>query len=113
MFRNLKQEEQADYIDLATDLLPLIAMPGFSPTLGAYRSDDLIGWILHKANEPDVHLLIIDQIEPLLATFERMQTVEFFQMAGQIEPRRPVVLLTYLSHEVQEAAFPMERLQTV
>ncbi len=100
----------ACYINLAADLMPRTTMPDFSPTLGAYGPDNLTEWILHEANQVEVHFLIIDQIEPLLATFGRAQAVQFFQMVSQTEPRKPVVLVTYLKKQIEEAAFPIERI---
>jgi hypothetical protein len=100
----------ACYINLATDLLSQITAPDFSPTLGAYAPDNLTEWLLHKADQMDVQFLIIDQIEPLLATFGRAQTVQFFQMVSRAEPRKPVVLVTYLRKQIEEAGFPIERI---
>ena len=57
------------YIDLATDLLPQTTMLDFTPALGAYGPDDLVGWIMQEAAKEDARLVVVDQIEPLLATF--------------------------------------------
>lgn len=107
--QQISSRSKARYIGLTTDLLPQTTMIGFSPTLGAYGPDDLASWILHQAINDDP-FVIVDQIEPLLATFGRTQVVRFFQMIGQAEPRNPVILVTYLEKEVKESAFPEERL---
>jgi len=101
---------QADYIDLAVDLLPKIAMPGFSPTLGAYDADDLKDWILDKSYKPGVNFVIVDNIEPVLTTFGRVKVVEFFQIVSLVEPIAPMILVTYLTKQVKDANFPAERL---
>ncbi len=101
---------QARYVDLATDLLSKITKPDFFPTLGAYGPEDLTDWILEEAYKPDTSVLVMDQIEPLLATFGRAKATQFFQMISQIEPRTPIILVTCLSKQVEQSAFPKERL---
>lgn len=98
------------YIDLATDLLPKVAVPGFSPTLGAYDAYDLKNWVLEKSYQPDINFVIIDNIEPMLATFGRAKAIEFFQIASLVEPIAPIILVTYLTKQVEDAGFPTERL---
>ena len=104
------EQLQARYIDLATNLLPQTTAPNFSPTLAAYGPDDLTKWILHEADKTDAPFLIVDQIEPLLATFGRAQAVQFLRMVSQAEPRNPVIFVTYLKKQVEEAVFPAKRL---
>jgi hypothetical protein len=104
------EQLQAQYVDLAVSLLPKTTLVDFHPTLGAFSSDDLVRWILSEANSPDVHLLVVDQIEPLLATFGRVQAVEFFRMVSRVEPKNPVILVTYLKAQVEEARFPKAKL---
>jgi len=99
----------ARYIDLAGDLMPRMTLPEFSPTLGAFGPDNLAKWLMHEADQLEVRFLIVDQIEPLLATFGRTQAVLFFSMVSRAEPRRPVILVTYLKKQIQEAVFPAER----
>ena len=107
------KEVEARYVDLASDLLPHTAEPGFFPTLGAYGPDDLATWLTKEARNPETASLIVGQIEPLLATFGRGQVVWFFQSLAQMELRKPVCLVTYLKNQVSEANFPDERLLIV
>jgi hypothetical protein len=100
----------ARYVDLEDDLMPRMTLPDFSPTLGAFGPDNLAEWIMHQADQPEVHFLVVDQIEPLLATFGRTQAVSFFSMMSRAEPRRPVILVTYLKKQIQEAVFSTERI---
>lgn len=104
------EELEARYIDLATELLPQTVMPNFSPTLGAYGPDDLIKWMICETGRADVRYLVIDQIEPLLATFGRAQVMQFFRMVSQAEPREPIFLITYLKKQIEGASFPTKRL---
>lgn len=108
--RMVSDQLQAYYINLATDLLPKVAIPGFSPTLGAYDAYDLKNWILEKSYQPDVNFVVIDNIEPILATFGRAKAIEFFQIASLVEPIAPIILITYLTKQVEDAGFPTERL---
>ena len=71
---------------------------GNNPSIGA------------EAAKEDARLVVVDQIEPLLATFGRTQVVHFFRMIGQAEPRNSVILVTYLEQELEESAFPKDRL---
>lgn len=100
---------QARYIDIPIDLLPQIATPGFSPTLGAYDAGDFKNWVLDKSYQPDVKFIIVDNIEPLLATFGSVNATEFFQIAGLVEPLTPVILVTCLTKQIKDANFPPER----
>lgn len=104
---------QARHINLTDVLLPQIAQPDFFPTLGAYGPEDLTDWILEEAYKPDASFLIIDQIEPLLATFGRAKATQFFQMVSQIEPKTTIILVTFLARQVEQSAFPKERLLLV
>lgn len=108
--RVVSHQLQAHYIDLATDLLPQIVMPNFSPTLGAYDARDFKNWILDASYKPDVNYIIVDNPEPLLATFGRAKTAEFLQIISLIEPLAPVILVTYLSKQIETSNFPSERL---
>jgi len=101
---------QAHYIDLATELLPITTRPDFSPTLGAYSPENLVQYLMHESGKANLSLLVIDQIEPLVSTFGRARAVLFFQMVGQAEPLKPVILFTYLKKQLEEANFPPERL---
>jgi len=101
---------QAKYINIASEVLPETALAGYSPTLGAFGPDDLIEFILVAANRADVKFLILDQPEPLLSTFGRAGVILFFRMLNQVEPLMPVVLVTYLSKQIEEANFPKERI---
>jgi hypothetical protein len=108
--QSASEKLRARYIDLATELLPTTTRPDFSPTLGAYSPENLVRYIMHESGKANSPLLIIDQIEPLVATFRRAGAVQFFQMVGQVEPIEPVILVTYLWKQVEEANFPRERL---
>lgn len=104
---------QARYLNVNSEILSELAKPGFFPTLGAYGPEDFIGWILELSNEPGGAILIVDQIEPLLATFGRTKTMQFFQMLSQIEPKIAVVIVTFLAKQVEQSSFPEERLLTL
>ncbi len=99
-----------EYINLASGLLHKTVQSEFSPTLGAYGPEDLIEYILGGANNSEVKLLIVDQIEPLLSTFGRTKAVLFFRMLSQSEPLKPVILITYLRKQIDEAHFPKVRI---
>lgn len=101
---------QARYIDIAAELLPITTKPDFSPTLGAYGPDNLVQYIMRESGKANLSLLIVDQIEPLVSTFGRARAVQFFQMISQAEPLKPVILITYLKKQLEEASFPPERL---
>lgn len=100
----------ANYVNLASDLLPRMVQSKFTPTLGAYGPDDLIKYIIGCANKSEVTLLIVDQIEPLISTFGRSQAVHLFRMLCNVEPLKPVILITYLKKQVDEASFPKDRI---
>lgn len=103
-------QPHALYIDATTDLLPKVVMPDFFPTLGAYDRGDFKDWILEKSYQPELDFVIIDNIEPLLATFGQIKATKFFQIASIVEPLAPVILVTYLIKQVKDANFPTERL---
>jgi hypothetical protein len=99
-----------NYVSLASELLPGLVQRKFSPTLGAFGPDDLIKYIISCANKSEVKLLIVDQIEPLISTFGRSQAVNYFRMLCNVEPLKPVILITYLKRQVDEGSFPKDRI---
>ncbi len=101
---------QARYINLTTELLPRTTRADFSPTLGAYDPENLVKYIMNESDKVKSSMLIVDQIEPLVATFGRAGAVQFFYMISQAEPLKPVILVTYLLKQIEEASFPSERL---
>jgi len=108
--KRVEKRLQANYIDIASELLPKIIEDQFTPTLGAFGPEDLVQYISNTANRADVKYLLIDQVEPLLSTFGRKKAVLFFQMLSQMEPLRQVVLFTYLKKQIEEARFTKERI---
>lgn len=108
--RAVSEQLPAHYVDITTDLIPQIITSDSLPTLGAYGPSNLVEWILRETEQMGERFLIIDQIEPLLATFGQAQAIRLFQMVGQIEPRKPVILVTYLDKQIEKAAFPVERI---
>lgn len=106
----VSKQLKANYINLAVELLPETTKDNFSPTLGAYGPDDLIKYVLESANCKEINFLIIDQIEPLLSTFGRAKVAVFFRMLSQAEPLKPVLIVTYLKKQIDEAVFPKERI---
>jgi AAA+ ATPase superfamily predicted ATPase len=110
VIQRLSEQLQASYFSLASDLLSETVREGFSPTLGAFGPDDLIEHILTVANRADIKHIIFDQTEPLMATFGRAGAITFFRMLSQVEPLSPVIFVTYLGKQIEEANFPKERI---
>ena len=94
------QQLNATYIDASVELLPRIT----SPVLGAYGPDDFLRWIKGEASKSKI--LCVDEVEPLLATFEKQGAQDFFQMLGSIEPKQPIIVVTRLEKLLKNARFP-------
>ncbi|MAU00657.1 MAG: hypothetical protein CL608_26225 [Anaerolineaceae bacterium] len=67
-------------------------------------------WIIRLATNEHTPFLIFDQIEPLIATFGRSNSIEFFKLASLIEPKIPTIIFTYLEKQIKDANFPSDRL---
>ena len=110
LIQHISEQVHANYFSLDSDLLPNTVREGFSPTLGAFAADDLIEYILTVANRTEPKYVIFDQAEPLVATFGRAGAISFFRMLSQVEPLSPVIFVTYLGKQLEEANFPKERI---
>jgi len=98
------QQLNATYVDASTELLPGIT----SPVLGAYGPDDFLKWIKGEASNSKI--LCVDEVEPLLATFEKQGARDFFQILGSIEPKQAIIIITRLEKSLKGARFPDNRI---
>jgi hypothetical protein len=57
--------------------------------------------------------VVVDDAEPLIATFGRSKAQAFFEALALLEPRTPLVIVTYLDYLAQSAHFPNERILKV
>ena len=104
---SLAAELGLTHIDLTDELLPKLTDASPKP-LGVFTPDDLIAWLHDKAYDSSSPI-IIEGIEPLLATFPKPRAQEFFRRAADLSVRSPVVLATYLTILVQASGFPSDR----
>jgi hypothetical protein len=107
--KNVSQPLQAKYINIAEGLLPQTIETDYSPTLGAYGPDDFIRYITDEANNPTTRFLFIDQLEPLLSTFGQNNVIIFFQKIIYAEPLKPIIIISYLQNQLEQARFPKDR----
>jgi hypothetical protein len=98
------QQLNVTYVDASVELLPRIT----SPVLGAYGPDDFLRWIKGEASKSKI--LCVDEVEPLLATFEKQGARDFFQMVGSTEPKQPIIVVTRLEELLKNARFPGNRI---
>ena len=97
------------YIDLLGELATKLTDDPMKP-IGVFAPDDLIEWIQQQSYIPNSPPIIIDEIEPVLATFTKLRVVGFFRFAARLDPRVPVVLISHLDDLVSAAAFPHDRI---
>ena len=96
-------------IDLSAEKLVPLAEGDPSRGLGVFGPAELADWLGRRAREPGVDYVVVARLEPLLATFGRRHVARFFDIAGRLEPRRPILLFTYLREQVEEAESMKDR----
>lgn len=105
---SLAAELGLTHIDLTEELLPKLTDASPKP-LGVFNPDDLITWLRDKAYDSSSPI-IIEGIEPLLATFPKPRAQDFFRLVADLNVRSPVILATYLGTIVQASGFPSDRI---
>lgn len=100
---------QGTYIHILDALSPQLTDKRGLYSLGICEYPDLIKWILELSYKSTNSCLIVNKIEPLVATFGRGNATEFFQALGDIEPKVPIIWFTYLDHQLIDANFPTSR----
>ncbi|HUN06415.1 MAG TPA: hypothetical protein PLQ56_07430 [Aggregatilineales bacterium] len=101
---NLAKAYGLIYVDITQELLPLL-----QHKLGVYDHIDFADHALAQIRQLQ-NGLIVDEVEPLLATFGKQKTSAFFQRLTQLEPIHPLILVTRLTGFVQNANFAPARL---
>lgn len=97
----------------ASDVLVLDAVSAvtqkeaFAP--GAFNSQDLADCIIELSDEHG-QIICLDDIDPLVATLGEIGAHSFFQLARNITPRYPVILVTALGKLAEAAGFDRDRL---
>lgn len=103
--RPISQQIKFLYIDITQDLLPHLPEP-----VGAYDHYNLLRYLLDSANSNDQAGVLVDSIEPLLSTFGKNKAKSFFEAISHVEPRTPIILVTYLREIVNLAHFPQSKI---
>lgn len=109
LMKSLAGQLGVRYIDLLVELLPELGDTAEKP-LGVFGPDDLDQWIRRRSYEPSSPPILIDAIEPLLATFSKPEAIGFFRLAANFNARAPVVVVSHLSAIVGAAGFPADRI---
>ncbi len=97
------------YIDLLVELMSDLGDTAGKP-LGVFGPDDLDEWIRRRSYEPLSPPILIDAIEPILATFSKPEAIGFFRLAANSNARAPVVVVSHLGALISAAGFPSERI---
>lgn len=94
-------------MDLTFELIPELTENSPKP-LGVFSSDDLVNWLRNKAYR-GAPPMIVEGLEPLLATFTKPRVQAFFRLASDLDVHSPLILVTYLGPLVQASGFPSDR----
>lgn len=95
--------------DLLVELLPRLTDDSEKP-LGVFGPDDLADWILHLSYVANSPPILINEVEPILATFRKPEAERFFQLAANLDPRAPVVIISHVGELIEAAGFPDDRI---
>ena len=90
------------FVDVLAEILPKLPEP-----LGAYDHTSLIRYI-ENTDKNNVLGTILDDVEPLLATFGKERARAFFLAFSRVEARKPIIVVTHLD-KMLEANFTRDR----
>ena len=100
---NLAKACAFSYIDVTQQLLPTL-----QHEVGIYDNNDFVDYLLSQIRHEEFGL-IVDEVEPLLATFGKPKVAVFFQSLIYIEPVNPLIIVTRLTSFVQNTNIASER----
>lgn len=96
------------YIDLLSELLTQLTDDSDKP-LGVFGPEDLLRWLRAQSYSASNAPILVDAIEPLLATFGKAGVADFFRLAARLDVRTPVLITTRLSDLFSVSDFPAGR----